>query len=88
MHLEATMPKLPQAMIAELTENHGLSTKDAGTLLALDDGDRLDYFYHVLAQLAETHSDPIDAVQSGRAVGNWYVISSQISLDQLTFVGS
>jgi len=55
-HLRNTLPTLPDALLSDLTTSptHALPSKDAKTLLQLDDGDRLDYYLSVLAHL--THS--------------------------------
>lgn len=58
-------------MIDTLTAEYGLTTKDAGTLLSLDDGYRLDYFFDVLSQLRESHLPEVDQSSLGRVVGNW-----------------
>jgi Asp-tRNA(Asn)/Glu-tRNA(Gln) amidotransferase B subunit len=75
-HLQVSMPKLPDTMVAMLTEEYGLSTKDAGTLLSLDDGHRLDYFFDVVARLQESALEEVNRAYIGRVVGNWYVINS------------
>ncbi|KAL8696103.1 MAG: hypothetical protein Q9201_007824 [Fulgogasparrea decipioides] len=41
------LPQLPDDTINDLVQNHGLSLKDAKTLVALEDGERLDYYDHV-----------------------------------------
>jgi aspartyl-tRNA(Asn)/glutamyl-tRNA(Gln) amidotransferase subunit B len=52
--------------------NYGLSRKDAGTIISLDDGDRLDYFFEVTEQLAKQDAQGADALpRLGRVVGNW-----------------
>jgi len=60
-------------MIDKLTGEHGLSKKDAGTLLSLDDGDRLDYFFDVMARLRGSHLPGVDKALLGKVTGNWYV---------------
>jgi aspartyl-tRNA(Asn)/glutamyl-tRNA(Gln) amidotransferase subunit B len=74
-HLRASMPELPDTMVAMLTAEYGLSTKDAGTLLSLDDGHRLDYFFDVMARLQEFELGETDQAHLGRITGNWYVAS-------------
>lgn len=57
-------------------EKYGLSTKDAGTLLSFDNGDRLEYFFEVTNQLARARDiKPSDKEFSvlGKTAGNWYV---------------
>ena len=74
-HLKTTLPTLPDQTLEMLTqdETYNLTMKDAKTLLALDDGDRLDYYIEVvdlvsqhLGQVHDTTKLPI-----GRTTGNW-----------------
>jgi aspartyl-tRNA(Asn)/glutamyl-tRNA(Gln) amidotransferase subunit B len=58
-------------MIDTLTAEYGLTTKDAVTLLSLDDGYRLDYFFDSLSQLRESHLPGVDQASIGRVTGNW-----------------
>lgn len=74
------MPQLPQNMIHDLTQNYGLTTKDAVTLLSLDDGDRLDYFFSALTELQESNLDHMDSFHLGKVAGNWYSTSVRIWL--------
>ena len=41
------MPDLPDDVLRDLVTYSGLTTKDAKTLMTLDDGERLDYFDEV-----------------------------------------
>jgi aspartyl-tRNA(Asn)/glutamyl-tRNA(Gln) amidotransferase subunit B len=50
-HLAASMGVLPDAEIDGLMETYGLSSKDALSLMMLDDGARIQYFYNVLEAL-------------------------------------
>lgn len=51
---------------------YGLTSKDANTLLLLDDGDRLDYYFDVVEHLRTTFSnDPAVLSRTGKAAGNW-----------------
>ncbi|KAK4235141.1 Glutamyl-tRNA amidotransferase subunit B, mitochondrial [Achaetomium macrosporum] len=52
-HLASSMGILPDAEINELVERYGLSSKDAMSLMMLDDGARIQYFYNVLDALEE-----------------------------------
>ena len=65
---------LPDRIVDVLVEKYGLSGKDAGTLLSFDNGDRLEYFFEVVNQLARVRaikpSDP-NFPSLGKAVGNW-----------------
>jgi aspartyl-tRNA(Asn)/glutamyl-tRNA(Gln) amidotransferase subunit B len=58
-------------VIETLTDEYGLTTKDAGTLLSLGDGDRLDYFFEVLSQLRELDLPEVNQAHLGKVVGNW-----------------
>jgi aspartyl-tRNA(Asn)/glutamyl-tRNA(Gln) amidotransferase subunit B len=52
-HLASSMGMLPDAEIDELVGGYGLSAKDALSLMLLDDGARIQYFYNVLDALEE-----------------------------------
>jgi aspartyl-tRNA(Asn)/glutamyl-tRNA(Gln) amidotransferase subunit B len=72
--LRHELPKLPDEILLLLTEDsrHGLTMKDAKTLLSFDDGDRLEYYFEILDQVrlalgAET------TLKIGRVVGNWVI---------------
>lgn len=79
-------------MVDVLVEKYGLSTKDAGTLLSFNNGDRLEYYFEVTNQLArEKGVRPTDSQFPiiGKAVGNWYVRIYQASHNPiLTMTGS
>lgn len=50
----------------------GLTAKDAGTLLILDDGARLDYYLDVVQILRETLKEEQALLpRVGKAAGNW-----------------
>ncbi|KAL8846040.1 MAG: hypothetical protein Q9221_008835 [Calogaya cf. arnoldii] len=51
-----TLPQSPDQIAEELVEYHGLTMKDAKTLVELDDGMRLDYFDLVRADFVELRS--------------------------------
>ncbi|KAH7410420.1 GatB/GatE catalytic domain-containing protein [Phaeosphaeria sp. MPI-PUGE-AT-0046c] len=73
-HLSVSLPKLPDTMIEALTEQDGLSSKDASTLLSLDDGDRLDYFYDVVSRLRTSDRSQGNQAELGRVAGNWVLM--------------
>ncbi|KAK3384840.1 amidotransferase-like protein [Podospora didyma] len=50
-HLATSMGMLPDAEMDQLISEYGLSTKDALSLVQLDDGARIQYFYNVLDEL-------------------------------------
>ncbi|KAL1873596.1 hypothetical protein VTK73DRAFT_838 [Phialemonium thermophilum] len=63
-HLEASMGILPDVEVEGLINTYGLSSKDAVSLMQLDDGGRLQYFYNVLDALEARTS------QAGMPAGN------------------
>lgn len=83
-----TLPKLPDHSIRMLVEVRDLTLKDAKTLVALDDGARLDYYDEVLAQLeclpAHSADKPLEEQRPNSRVtqdqrlaktaANWYVV--------------
>ncbi|KAL1596234.1 hypothetical protein SLS59_007933 [Nothophoma quercina] len=76
-HLRKNLPVLPDRTVEVLVGRYGLSTKDAGTLLSFDNGDRLEYFFEVTNQLARARNiKPSDAEfpALGKAVGNWVLM--------------
>ncbi|KAK3303047.1 amidotransferase-like protein [Chaetomium strumarium] len=52
-HLASSMGVLPDTEIDELVARYGLSSKDAMSLMMLDNGARIQYFYNVLDALEE-----------------------------------
>ncbi|KAH7080761.1 GatB/GatE catalytic domain-containing protein [Paraphoma chrysanthemicola] len=97
-HLRTSLPKLPDTMVDTLTEHYGLSTKDAGTLLSLDDGDRLDYFFGVMERLCGSDLPNTDQSHLGRIAGNWVLMElgslfkdldwdpSRVTVEHLAFI--
>ncbi|KAF2102173.1 Glutamyl-tRNA amidotransferase subunit B, mitochondrial [Rhizodiscina lignyota] len=73
-HLRDTLPALPDDVMDSLVKD-GVSMKDAKTLLSLEDGDRLDYYYDVVHEL--TIIFEIDGKKPpkkmGRIVANWVI---------------
>jgi aspartyl-tRNA(Asn)/glutamyl-tRNA(Gln) amidotransferase subunit B len=64
------------AEVDQLVDTFGLTTKDAMSLMALDNGARLQYFYRVMQQLEHYYESPErtdDSNETPRAamVGNW-----------------
>lgn len=53
-HIENTLPMLPDQTLHELCNVFHLTQQDAKTLIALDDGERLDYYDEVLCQLGSS----------------------------------
>ncbi|KAL1616548.1 hypothetical protein SLS54_008283 [Diplodia seriata] len=75
-HLRGTLPALPDETVDMLVVDprYGLSMKDAKTLVGLDTGDRLDYYFDVVEELnRQTTADEQASLKLGKAAGNWYV---------------
>ncbi|KAL6707777.1 hypothetical protein ACN47E_003677 [Coniothyrium glycines] len=76
-HLRNTLPVLPDMDLTRLVTRYGLTSKDALTLLSLDDGDRLDYYFSVVESLKkQTEARSSDENQSalGKIAGNWVLM--------------
>ena len=61
-------------MIVDLLANtYGLTTKDAITLLSLDDGERLEYFADVVRCQVESEQvgKDVPLASLGKITGNW-----------------
>lgn len=66
-------------MVQTLIDNprYGLTIKDAKTLVGLDTGDRLDYYFDVVEILnQQTTPEEQASMKLGKAAGNWYVQAS------------
>ncbi|KAF2478020.1 uncharacterized protein BDR25DRAFT_275689 [Lindgomyces ingoldianus] len=75
-HLRETLPMLSDDYIQKLvSKEYGLTSKDASTLLLLDDGDRLDYYFDVVENLRSTFSGTRDVLSRvGKVAGNWVLM--------------
>ncbi len=63
---------MPDQSLHTLVKDSGLSVKDAKTLVGLDDGDRLDYFYTVIDYLkAMVDGDLEDYWDLEKMAANW-----------------
>jgi len=71
-HLRSTLPELPDRTVERVQSEYGLSSKDAKTLTALDDGDRLDYMEEVV-ELAwqKVVKGQADQAKIGKMAANW-----------------
>ncbi|KAI9852125.1 MAG: hypothetical protein M1838_001749 [Thelocarpon superellum] len=75
--LRGGLPMLPDQLLGSLTSlrSYGLTVKDAKTLMALDDGARVDYYCDVVqrvhAALPPAAETDADASLLGKMVGNW-----------------
>ncbi|RDW84796.1 glutamyl-tRNA(Gln) amidotransferase subunit B [Coleophoma cylindrospora] len=68
-HLQNTLGALPDAEITILTEEYGLTIKDAMSLVSLDNGGRAEFFRMAVDRIA---GDSASAKQPlGRLCGNW-----------------
>jgi len=57
-----------------LVDEYGLTSKDANTLLVLDHGNRLDYYFSVVESLKITFAENAEGLaRVGKVAGNWYV---------------
>jgi len=58
-----------------LAKSYGLTTKDAITLLSMDDGERLEYYLDVIRCLVRQteHEKDVPLETLGKITGNWYV---------------
>ena len=71
-HLRATLPELPDAAVARVQADYGLSSKDARTIVSLDDGDRLEFMEETVDLLkSKLAAGTVDARKLGKTVGNW-----------------
>ncbi|OQO29244.1 hypothetical protein B0A51_05458 [Rachicladosporium sp. CCFEE 5018] len=68
--LRSSLPELPDATIGRVQREYGLTEKDARTIVALDDGDRLD-FMEATVELLHPRLIDIDDLKLGRLAGNW-----------------
>ncbi|KAL1595154.1 hypothetical protein SLS60_009842 [Paraconiothyrium brasiliense] len=76
-HLRQTLPTLSDETVSTLVDSstYGLTAKDANTLILLDDGDRLDYYFDVVEHLRNTFSEqPEVLARVGKVAGNWVLM--------------
>ena len=73
-------------MLVQSSE-YGLTIKDAKTLVALDDGDRLEYYLEVVDILGKQFSENSRSLEKvGKIASNWYVFSFFAPLSFLLIV--
>jgi aspartyl-tRNA(Asn)/glutamyl-tRNA(Gln) amidotransferase subunit B len=72
-NLKTSLPLLPDGIMDRLTDvrQYGLTIKDAKTLLAFDDAERLEYYFGVVHQLRSLQPDVQIPADIGRITGNW-----------------
>lgn len=70
-HLRSKLPELPDATIDRVQRRYGLTPKDARTIIALDDGDRLEFMEATVELLKSRLPGEVDQSKIGKTVGNW-----------------
>ena len=73
------LPRLPDENLEDLVQHHGLTIKDAKTLIDLEDGERLDYFDKVCEEYAALCLQSHESLKAARkedlgahvTIGNW-----------------
>ena len=70
-HLRSTLPPLPDQTIMDLYSESGLFKQDAKTLLALDGGQRLEYYDSVCTQICKNVKDGEERKRLSVMVSNW-----------------
>ncbi|KEF62621.1 aspartyl-tRNA(Asn)/glutamyl-tRNA (Gln) amidotransferase subunit B [Exophiala aquamarina CBS 119918] len=69
--LASTLPPSPEKLVKLLICEYGLSSTDAETLCALDDGERMIYFQEVVQEFIRAVDRPIPKESVGQFVANW-----------------
>ena len=69
--LQATLPEMPNETLIELQHGYGVTGKDARTLIALDDGDRLDFMLETVEILYDRIVYDGTENKVGKLVCNW-----------------
>ncbi|KAK4614901.1 Glutamyl-tRNA(Gln) amidotransferase subunit B, mitochondrial [Fulvia fulva] len=72
-HLRMTLPELPDETVERVQKTYGLSEKDAKTIVALDDGDRLDFLEETVELVMRRlgTQDHEGELKYGKLAGNW-----------------
>ncbi|KAM0324907.1 hypothetical protein ACHAQA_007873 [Verticillium albo-atrum] len=75
-HIKKSVAYLPDDELTELVDVYGITAKDALSLLSLDNGGRVEYFYNVVevlgAQLEKTSGEELGAIKSyAPLAANW-----------------
>ena len=71
-HLQATLPELPDDTVARIQHQYGLTSKDAKTLLVLDDGERLEFMEETVDLLRNRLAQANESnVKIGKLAANW-----------------
>ncbi|OQN96982.1 hypothetical protein B0A48_16956 [Cryoendolithus antarcticus] len=69
-HLRSSLPELPDATMERVQREYGLTEKDARTIVALDNGERLE-FMEATEELLQPRLPTNDSLELGRMAGNW-----------------
>jgi aspartyl-tRNA(Asn)/glutamyl-tRNA(Gln) amidotransferase subunit B len=69
-HLAKALGLLPDDEITTLVEEYGLTTKDAMSLISLNEGGRYEYFRNVIDDIYKIAPNS-DLEKTGKLVGNW-----------------
>ncbi|KAI9677847.1 MAG: hypothetical protein M1829_002344 [Trizodia sp. TS-e1964] len=72
-HLRTNLPALPDEILQDLIDKdtYDVLRKDAKTLMALDDGERLIYYEEVVGYLQTELKDIKTSIRLGRIASNW-----------------
>ncbi|KAF6808605.1 pet112 family protein [Colletotrichum sojae] len=70
-HIRESVRELPDAEVDDLIADYGLTTKDALSLMALDNGGRLEYFYRVVQDLKGLIAEDAELKSFAPLAGNW-----------------
>ncbi|KAI1385967.1 aspartyl/glutamyl-tRNA amidotransferase subunit B [Hypoxylon trugodes] len=73
-HLREGMGELPDAEVDELIQRFGLTPKDALSLVALDDGNRIEYFWNVVDLLSKRFGSDaysLEYLRGYQLAANW-----------------
>lgn len=69
-YLRATLPELPEETVSKLVREYGVSEKDARTLVEVDEGERLEFYFEVMELLgAKLRGAATSASGSGSHLG-------------------
>ena len=69
--LDSTLPEMPDETITRLQDGYGITAKDAATLVAVDDGDRLEFMEETVEILLNRIDFDGTEDKVGRLVCNW-----------------
>jgi aspartyl-tRNA(Asn)/glutamyl-tRNA(Gln) amidotransferase subunit B len=72
--IKENLPPTPSKLVQMLTEDYGLTVKDANTLISLDNGARLIYLQEAVEDLVVSSSGNASTLDYGRIVGNWVLM--------------